>query len=361
MAIPFSIALKENENSRETYINNIIDDYNGIHTGGEGNCNSEEAGGCCFQLENKAIYDGLLMPQEFCGGNGWPNKDWGGTFEVHPHSPCGNKTEGQGGSEYTWDVQNCCNRISDFESSPWGIAGGCVEPINTNCTGFCSLAKVRNDSNPLNTPIIDWADLGNPSEMQSFIDSGSCLPHNDNNIYVEPTENFYSKTCGNPDNQGFMNWCSGRSMHFDGAAFGGDNPNLNFTIVHCNISKIPNTNVGIKVDPKPPPSFKPNQLVIKFIPKKTVAASITCEDSPPSVDRIIPLYEPTPFEGSSETEFQTKSIRCFTNFSFHYTSFEWDDSLAQWVIKESEGMVETPKCTSVPVGDGNLSLCTLVF
>ena len=149
-------------------------------------------------------------------------------------------------------------------------------------------------------------------------------------------------------------------MHFDGAAFGGDNPNLNFTIVHCDSGKKLNETIGIKVEPKPPPSYKPNQLVIKSIPNITEYPQIQCASSRnySATVQNIALYEPTPYDGSSSTSVQTWLIRCYAPWA-KYTLFEWDDSRAQWVVKESEGMVETPECTSVPMGDGDLALCTL--
>ena len=303
VATPFAIQLKKHSGSRSDYINAVIADAAGDHQGD----------GMCFQLKDGT----LLMPQEFCGGDGWPL--------TRPSSA-------KSWPPVEWDVQNFCPGIvTAYSGGEQGLINMCENP-DPNCEAVCTLVNLT-DGKP------NWLDLGVTSNMQSFIDHGSCMPHTqaDSFPYSLPTP---TGTGSYAPCETYGNWCTGRNMHFDGLPLG--NSVVDFKVVHCDINGP--QQVGVKGTPVPPPPSstpKANQLVIKYT--GTNAAS-SCEPPYPysGAPTSVPNGTPTPIVGSETSD----SVNCYgPTVTFTRTEGAWTSSSSSSECTAFAGVSGAYTCT----------------
>ena len=257
VATPFPIQLAANGSSREAYMRAVINDAQC----GRLDCTDSASVSqpMCYELEGAKQ---LLMPQEFCGGNAWNN-----SMSVAPPTAPG-------------DVQNGCKGIvGAYAKGKAGIVNLCKNPDAT-CTSFCTLVNLVVNSAGKSEP--QWLDVTKQSNMQAFINTGSCLPKPTNGTWVSPTAQQFTDRCVTPTS--WVNWCTGATMHFDGLS--GSNEKVRYKKVACNSngSKVVGVLGKEPLPPDPPMPAKPDQLVIKYNSPSGKAA-VSCEPaggSPPT-------------------------------------------------------------------------------
>ena len=288
VATPFALQLPTHMNSRDEYIRAVINDADC----GRLDCKEsfgEDSLGMCFELEHGS----LLIPQEFCGGNGWPREEpsnWGNA--AWPPSQ--------------WDVQNDCPGIVPaYSSGERGLIGLCRNP-HPNCKALCTLVNLVDDEP-------NWLDLTREVNMQKFIDAGSCPPIDDiekPGTYVNPSDQNFQVSCSMGKQP---NWCTGKNMHFDGI---NDRPTgtvVTYKTVHCN--KNGSRSVG-NLGPKPVPPAPPQtgQLVIDYLSSRGFSA-VSCQASGFATATSINSGTSAPVLGSATAA----SVSCYNSPTIQFT------------------------------------------